>query len=61
MATTRCKMVFLKGRPVPKLCTCGAYQRIGGNKGNVGSFFWDKTHGEFVCIGCGLTLNKYGE
>lgn len=61
MTKSKCKMVFLKGHPVPKLCKCGAYSIIGGNKGNVGSFFWDKTHSEFVCCGCGRVLNKYGE
>lgn len=61
MTKSKVKMVFMNGRPVPKLCECGSYQRIGGNKANVGSFFWDKMHGEFVCCGCGRVLNRYGE
>lgn len=57
---TRCKMTFIKGRPVPKLCECGGYSILAGGK-NVGSFFWDPYHGEFVCSSCGVTLNRYGE
>lgn len=53
---TRYKSVFLKGRPVPLLCTCGGYSRIGGNKANVASYFWDVHHSEFVCSTCGLVL-----
>ena len=60
MTKERCKMVFLKGRPVPKLCNCGGYEVLAGGK-NVGSFFWDNTHGEFVCSTCGAVLNRYGE
>ena len=61
MATTRCKMVFMKGKPVPKLCDkCGGYEVLSGGK-NVASFFWDNTHGEFVCSTCGIVLNRYGE
>jgi len=62
MATTRYKTVFLRGRPVPKLCECGSYQRVGGKEPyNVASFFFDHVHGEFTCCGCGKVLNKYGE
>jgi hypothetical protein len=56
MATTKCKMIFIDGKPAPKLCECGAYQTIGGNKANVASYFLDKTHGEWVCCGCGMTI-----
>jgi hypothetical protein len=56
MANTRYKSVFLKGRAVPKLCSCGAYKLIGGNKANVASYFLDYTHGEWVCCGCGMTI-----
>lgn len=60
MSNTKCKMVFLKGKPVPKLCPCGYYERI-GNGTNVGSYFLDPIHGEWFCPGCGIILDKYGK
>ena len=57
MTKTQVKMVFIKGRPVPKLCECGGYSIIGGKEPyNVGSFFWNTEHAEWVCCGCGLVL-----
>ena len=53
-------MVFMNGKPVPKLCECGGFSILAGKK-NVGSFFWDRHHGEFVCSTCGSVLNRYGE
>lgn len=60
MSKTKCKMVFLKGIPVPKLCICGGYEILSSKK-NVASFFWDTRHSEFVCSTCGAVLNRYGE
>lgn len=60
MATTQTKMIFLNGKPVPKLCICGGYEILHGGK-NVGSFFFDENHKEFVCSTCGRVLNRYGE
>jgi len=60
MTSEKCKMVFMNGKPVPKLCICGGFSILAGNK-NVGSFFWDRSHGEFVCSTCGSVLNRYGE
>jgi len=62
MTTTKCKMIHIKGTKtfIPKLCRCGGYEVLAGGK-NVASFFWDSTHGEFVCSSCGSVLNKYGE
>lgn len=60
MNNQKAKMVFMNGIPVPKLCECGGYEVLSNGK-NVGSYFWDRSHGEFVCSSCGYVLNQYGE
>jgi len=53
-------MVFMKGKPVPKLCKeCGGYETLAGGK-NVASFFFDSIHNEWVCSTCGRVLDKFG-